>query len=66
MNITEAMKILNKYRNSNYNSDNRDEVELASAMNTILVEMKKLTTELEAIKEKLTTKLEVIREKDND
>lgn len=32
----EAVETLNKYRNQNYNSNNKDEVELANAINVIL------------------------------
>lgn len=32
----EAVKTLNKYRNQNYNSTDKDEVELANAINVIL------------------------------
>ena len=32
----EAKNILNEYRNKNYNSTNKDEVELANAINVIL------------------------------
>lgn len=38
MSIKEAISILNEYRNRNYNSANKDEVELATAIDKIMVE----------------------------
>lgn len=42
MTSKEALKTLNKYRNSHYNSVNEEERELANALNVILPEYVKL------------------------
>ena len=48
----EAIETLNKYRNQNYNSTNKDEVELANAINVILpnyVKQEKLLNQIKDI-----------------
>lgn len=52
----EAVETLNKYRNQNYNSTDKDEVELANAINVILPNYVKQEKLLELYK-----KLSVIR-----
>ncbi|MFA7204550.1 MAG: hypothetical protein WC188_12685 [Candidatus Caldatribacteriota bacterium] len=52
----EAVETLNKYRNQNYNSTNKDEVELANAINVVLPNCVKQEKLLE-----LYRKLSVIR-----
>ena len=52
----EAVETLNKYRNQNYNSTNKDEVELANAINVILPNYVKQEKLLEIYKKLITVK----------
>ena len=51
MTSKEAVETLNKYRNQNYNSTNKDEIELANAINVILPNYVKQEKLLNKIKE---------------
>jgi len=56
MKVYEAFKTLNKYRNQNYNSTNKDEIELSMAIDTVLpkyVKLEKRDTPMKPLIDKL-------------